>query len=197
MHHSNLCRAESADFGVKYVLYLPHTIQHFNASTICVRTKWRRHFRVSTLSSVSMSLKQGFHILNSLYLQIFQYKPSFHNDKRFRWGDGTSRNDMSPYDCSGTPGPLNQFSQKLNGPRLIHSWHYMYDTVIKMTGKYQSRDIVSHRTINLGTMGPRTFVQGHIVSGRPVTPPRFIYAKLCIWAVGCSDFAFFLQSWYA
>jgi len=22
------------------------------------------------------------------------------------WGDGTSRNDVSPYECSGTPGPL-------------------------------------------------------------------------------------------
>jgi len=29
---------------------------------------------------------------------------------------------------------------------------------------------VSQETINLGTRGPRTFVQGHIVSGRPVTP---------------------------
>ena len=23
----------------------------------------------------------------------------------YRWGDGTSRNDVSPYECSGTPGP--------------------------------------------------------------------------------------------
>jgi hypothetical protein len=36
---------------------------------------------------------------------------------------------------------------------------------------YQSRDIVSQGTIDLGTRGPRTFVQGHIVSGRPFTPP--------------------------
>ena len=40
-----------------------------------------------------------------------------------------------------------------------------------MTGMYQIRDIVSQGMINLGTRGPRKFVQGHIVSGRPVTPP--------------------------
>jgi len=37
------------------------------------------------------------------------------------------------------------------------------------------RDIVSPETINLGTKGSRTFVQGHIVSGRPVTPPYLKY----------------------
>jgi len=36
---------------------------------------------------------------------------------------------------------------------------------------FQSRDVVSQGTINLGTRGPRRFVQEHIVSGRPVTPP--------------------------
>jgi len=38
---------------------------------------------------------------------------------------------------------------------------------------YQSREIVSQGTINLGTRGPKTFVRGHIVSGRPVTQPKF------------------------
>ena len=36
---------------------------------------------------------------------------------------------------------------------------------------YHTRNIVGHGTINLGTRDPRTFVQGHIVSGRAVTPP--------------------------
>jgi len=49
---------------------------------------------------------------------------------------------------------------------------YMY--VINMTGTYQSRDIVSRGTINLGTSGPRTFVRGHIVSRYPVTPPLLL-----------------------
>jgi len=26
-------------------------------------------------------------------------------DRRILWGDGTSRNDVSPYECSETPGP--------------------------------------------------------------------------------------------
>ena len=41
-----------------------------------------------------------------------------------------------------------------------------------MTGMYQSRDIVSQGTINLGTRAPTTLVRGHVVSGRPVTPPN-------------------------
>ena len=39
-----------------------------------------------------------------------------------------------------------------------------------MTGMYQSRDSVSQGTINLGTWDPRTFVVGHLVLGRPITP---------------------------
>jgi len=41
-----------------------------------------------------------------------------------------------------------------------------------MTGVNHSRDIVSRGMINLETRIPRTFIRGHIVSGRPVTPPR-------------------------
>jgi len=54
---------------------------------------------------------------------------------------------------------------------LLIIWRIKYTYVIEMTGKYQSWDIVSQGTINLGTRGPRTFVRGHIVSGRAVTPP--------------------------
>ena len=39
---------------------------------------------------------------------------------------------------------------------------------------YQFRDIVSQGTINGGTRGPRTFVRGHLISGRPVTPPMWL-----------------------
>ena len=35
-------------------------------------------------------------------------------------------------------------------------------------------------TINLGTRGPRTFVRGHIVLGRPVTPPLVFVHKSII-----------------
>ena len=40
-----------------------------------------------------------------------------------------------------------------------------------MTGMYKSRDIVSQGTINLGDQGSQDVRRGHIVSGRPVTPP--------------------------
>jgi len=40
------------------------------------------------------------------------------------WGDGTSRNDVSPYECSGTPGPPNESSRKHKVPDLIHPCHF-------------------------------------------------------------------------
>jgi len=40
-----------------------------------------------------------------------------------------------------------------------------------MIGMYQCRDIVSQGTISLAIRGPRTFVRGHIVTGRHVTLP--------------------------
>jgi len=91
------------------------------------------------------------------------------------WCDGTSRNDVSPYECSGTPGPIDESSPIQIVPALIHSCHSTPTKtygVFKMTGMHQYRDIVSHGTINLGNRGPRTFVWGHILSGRSVTPPN-------------------------
>ena len=43
----------------------------------------------------------------------------------------------------------------------------------KMARVYQFRDIVFPGLFIKGTRGPRTFVPGHIVSGRPVTAPIF------------------------
>jgi len=45
----------------------------------------------------------------------------------------------------------------------------------KLSGMYRCRDIVLTGRFIWGTMGSRKFVSGHIVSGRPVTPPiRFV-----------------------
>jgi len=43
---------------------------------------------------------------------------------------------------------------------------------------YQSRDVVFQGTISLGTRGLRTLVRIHIVSGRPVTPPKIFVLAL-------------------
>jgi len=41
------------------------------------------------------------------------------------------------------------------------------------------------RSINLGTIGSRTFGRGHIILGRPVTPPSIIeFINIRIWACG-------------
>ena len=68
----------------------------------------------------------------------------------------------------------------MNRPRNTMSLHcyipvifitFMYCIMHIMTGMYQSRDIVFLGRLILGTRGPRTFAPGHIVLGRPVTPP--------------------------
>jgi len=58
-----------------------------------------------------------------------------------------------------------------------------------MAGLYQCRDIVSLGTINLGTRGPRTFVRGHIVWGRSVTPPL----KYCQTKPKCLEMFFYMR----
>jgi len=78
----------------------------------------------------------------------------------FWWCDETFPNDVSPYEFSGIPSNLDESSQRHNVPALIHPCHF-------------ASTYMSQGTINLGTRGPRTFVVGHIVSGRPVTPPFF------------------------
>jgi len=40
------------------------------------------------------------------------------------WGDGTSRNDVYPYECSWTPGPLYESSWKHNIPALKHPCNF-------------------------------------------------------------------------
>jgi len=63
----------------------------------------------------------------------------------FKVGDGTSRNDVSPYELSMTPGPQNESSQKHNVPVLKHPRHYSSNVRIVrciITGMYQARDSV-------------------------------------------------------
>jgi len=98
--------------------------------------------------------------------------------KRGRWGDGTSQNDVSPYECSRNPGPLDELSRKHNIPALIHPCQFAPTKTycIKHNDRDVSiQDIVPPGTIHLGTKGLRAFVRGHIVSGRPDNPPRGRY----------------------
>jgi len=91
---------------------------------------------------------------------------------QFVLGDGTSRNDGSLYECSGTPGTI---SLHWNIPVIIH--YTICKGWCKMTGMYQSRDIVFLGRLIWGTRGPRKIVRGRIVSGRPITPLFWDYAS--------------------
>jgi len=48
----------------------------------------------------------------------------YSNYKWKLWGDGTSRNDVSQYEFSENPGPLDELSLKHNVPALIHPCHF-------------------------------------------------------------------------
>jgi len=63
-----------------------------------------------------------------------------------------------------------------------------------MTGMYQCRDIMSPGTNNLGGRGLMTFVQGHIISGRPVTPPQERVMRGTPREEGCEGQK--LQQWF-
>ena len=75
------------------------------------------------------------------------------------WGDGTSRNDVSPYECSGTPGPqinrpLSTMSLDWYIPVILITYMYCIIHIHVMSGTYQSRDIVfPGRLHNLGDQG--------------------------------------------
>jgi len=64
------------------------------------------------------------------------------------WGDGTSRNLVSPYECSGTPGPQMNRPLWHNVPELIHPCHF-----------------ASYNTFRLVQNDRDVSMQGHCVSG--------------------------------
>jgi len=72
------------------------------------------------------------------------------------WGDGTSRNDMSPYECSGTPGP--QIIRPLwhNVPVLIHLSPYPLYNTFRLAQNDWDVSMQGHcasGTIHLGDQG--------------------------------------------
>jgi len=69
-------------------------------------------------------------------------------DSRIWSGDGTSRNDISPHECSGTPGPQINHPRWHNVPSLIHLCHYALCNTDRLM--QNSRDVS---------------MQGHWVSG--------------------------------
>jgi len=66
----------------------------------------------------------------------------------FEWGDGTSRDDVSPYECSETPGPQIIRPLRHKVPGLIHPCHYAL-----------------YHTLRLVRNDGDVSVQGHCVSG--------------------------------
>jgi len=97
-----------------------------------------------------------------------------------RWGDGTTRNNVSQCECSGTPGPQINRPLLHNVPGLIHSCHFAPYTTFRLLQNDRDLsmqgDCAPGRLI-LGTRGPRKFVWGHIVLGRPITPTLFNHSN--------------------
>jgi len=108
------------------------------------------------------------------------------------WGDETSRNDVSPYEFSGTPkgrpSPKINRPGTHNVPGMIHHCHYMHDT--KQICDARCLWCIKAGTLCfflgrfiLGSRDPRKFVRGHIVSGCPINPPSVVssYAGTSRW----------------
>jgi len=79
------------------------------------------------------------------------------------WGYGTSKDDVSSHEFSGTP--IVQFScpGTHNVPGMINPCYYMHDTI-------HDRDVSIQGQFLSGTRGPTQFGWRYIASGRPVTP---------------------------
>jgi hypothetical protein len=80
-----------------------------------------------------------------------------------RWGDGTSRNDVSPYDCSCTFGP--QINRPLwhNVPRLIFPCHYALYNTFRLVQNDREVSMQGHcvsGTIHLGDQGSQNIRSG-------------------------------------
>jgi len=96
---------------------------------------------------------------------------------------GHPPNDVSPYKCSGTPGP--QLNRPLwhNVPGLIHLCHYaLYNTFWLV---HNDRDVSMQGhcvsgTIHLGDQGTQNIRMRTHRSGRPVTPPYRLPISYCI-----------------
>jgi hypothetical protein len=94
-------------------------------------------------------------ILNIAYLWQFW--------RFFWWGDGTSPNDVSLYEYSGTPSHQINRPGTQHVPRMIHPCHYMRDTIhicdkndrdVSMQGHFVSG------TIHLGDQGSQKIRTG-------------------------------------
>jgi len=85
------------------------------------------------------------------------------------WGDRTSRNDVSPYECSGTPGP--QINRPLwhNVPGLMHPYQYALYTsfwLVQNDGNISMQGHCVSGTIHIGNQGSRNIRTGtrHLVA---------------------------------
>jgi len=71
-------------------------------------------------------------------------------DQNLSWGDGRSWNDVSPYECSGTPGPQINRPWWHNVPALIHPCHYALCNTYRLM--QNGRDISMHGHCVSGTL---------------------------------------------
>jgi len=72
----------------------------------------------------------------------------------FPCGDGTSGNDVSPYECSGTPGPQNNRPLWHTVPGLIRPCHNALYNTFRLVQNYRDVSMRGHcvlGTINLAT----------------------------------------------
>jgi len=96
----------------------------------------------------------------------------------FRWGDGTSRNDVSPYKCSGTPGPQINRPMWRNVPGSIHPCHYALCTTFRLVKNDRDISMRGHcvsGTIHLGDQGSQNIRTGTHRFGTSRHPPSFYF----------------------
>jgi len=96
--------------------------------------------RTNFLGPLVLNINRPWNIMSlELYIHVIMY---------MWWGDETSRNDVSLYEFSGTPGPQINRPIWHNIPGLIHPRHF-----------------ASYNTFRLVQIDRDVSMQGHCVSG--------------------------------
>jgi len=108
----------------------------------------------------------------------------------FWWGDGTSGNDVSSYEFSGTPGSQNEPSRKHNVTALMHPRHYASTYTYGIM--HPDRDVSRRDIVFLGWFVFRT---GGPDSSFPDVPsPHHIYQPIFTTIFLCRLYLFIFFS---
>jgi len=109
----------------------------------------------------------GFNVNCCVFFSLLFLRHLFKR-QLIRWGDGMSPNNVSPYECSWTPGPRINRPLWHNFPGLIYPCHFALYKTFRLVQNDRDVSIQGHcvsGTIHLGDQGSQNIHRVHIILG--------------------------------